>query len=94
MTFADAAKRKYIHITNPAMKGRTNLYVFDNIDTLYDIIRDDRELQFYIRHPIYRARLERDDWREIVKTAYARATQYDNEHPTEKRKTKKKSIQE
>lgn len=53
MNFNDAAKKKHDHITDPKYLHRTNLYVFDEIDTLYDIILNDPELRFYVSYPYF-----------------------------------------
>lgn len=52
-TFRTAALRKRVNVTDGQFDGKANLYVFDELDTLFGIIRDDPELRFYVRHPAF-----------------------------------------
>ncbi len=51
--FGAAAARKRRFVTDPVLGRRAVLYVFDDVDTLFGIVRDDPELRFYVRNPAF-----------------------------------------
>ncbi len=85
MNFNDAAKKKHDHITDPKYLHRTNLYVFDEIDTLYDIILNDPELRFYVSYPYFWPDFGKKEWNTLVYEVYRKVNEYDKENPRKKK---------
>lgn len=76
--FIDEAQRKHENITTTKYQGITELYVFDNIYNLYDIIKKDKILikhipqnkLIYLSHP--------DEFKRLVYTVCKQLEEYDS----------------
>lgn len=76
-SFQTVARRKRANVTDIGCDGRTNLYVFDEIDTLFSIIRDDPELRFYVRHPAFSAHFLKEDWDALVAGVRSKVVEFE-----------------